>query len=184
MRCGLARVERKEVKVYAGGIGGAFPEWVGRLDSLRIGPYSWREPIVGLSLHRRGMVGSEDYSGNIGNSVLERFRCTFDYARRRLYLEPGERYSRRDTYSRLGAMLVRLDDRVFAVGIISNSPADSAGVEWMDEVKSVDGRPVARFTRDELDRLFVDGPEGSTHHIVVTRNFKDVDLEVVLRDVI
>jgi hypothetical protein len=183
-RCGLARVQRKELKLYAGGIGGSFPEWLGRLDSVRIGPYSWREPLAGMSLHRRGMVGSEDYSGNVGNSVLERFRCTFDYARRQLYLEPGARYERRDTYSRLGATLVRFDDKVYAVGIVSDSPADSAGFEWMDEVKTVDGRPVLRYTRDELDQLLIEGPAGSTHHVVVTRDFKDHDLEVVLRDVI
>jgi hypothetical protein len=183
-RCGLGRSSRRELKVYGGGIGGGYPEWLGRLDSLRIGPFAWRDPLVGLSYSTHGLIGSQDYSGNVGNSVLERFTCTFDYAHGRLYLEPGARYGERDVYSRLGAYFARIGDKVLAVGIVSDSPADSAGLELFDEMLAIDGRPVSKLTRGDLDRLFTDGPEGATHTITVLRETKSMDIEVTLRDVI
>ncbi len=184
-RCGLGRSSRRELKLYGGGIGGGFPEWLGRLDSLTIGPFGWRDPLVGLTYSTHGGIGSQDYSGNLGNSVLERFKCTFDYARGRLYLEPASRYGQRDSYSRLGAYFVRIGEKVLTVGIVSHSPADSAGLEFLDEVRAIDGRPISQLTRDDLDRLFTSGPEGSTHTITVIRDeVKTVDLEVTLRDVI
>ena len=70
------------------------------------------EPVAVISLHTGGGVGSQDLAGNIGNSVLERFRCTFDYARHTLYLEPGRRYDQRDRVSRFGAMLARVGTTV------------------------------------------------------------------------
>src|SRR5207344_40606 len=81
----------KQVEVNGGGVGASYVSWLSRLDHVRIGPYEWEQPIAGLSLRTSGMVGSKDYGGNIGNVVLERFKVTFDYERRKLYLEPGRR---------------------------------------------------------------------------------------------
>ncbi len=183
-RCGLGRTTRRELKLYGGGIGGGFPEWLGRLDSLRIGPFGWRDPLVSLTYSTSGSLGSQNNSGNLGNAVLERFKCTFDYASGRLYLEPGSRYGQRDSYSRLGAYFVHLGEKIVAVGIVRDSPADSAGLRFLDELRSVDGRPVAKLTRDELDRLFTSAPEGSTHTLTILRDDESVELEVTLRDVI
>jgi hypothetical protein len=75
-----------------GGIGGGFVGTLCRLDSLQIGPFGWTEPVATLALHTSGGIGSQDISGNIGNDLLERFRCTYDYAHQTLYLDPGKRY--------------------------------------------------------------------------------------------
>ena len=49
------------------------------------------EPVAGLTTHHQGSAGSLEVQGNIGTTVLERFRCTFDYARGTLWLalSPG-----------------------------------------------------------------------------------------------
>ncbi len=184
-RCGLAGLERKELKLYGAGIGGgAFPEWLGRLDSLRIGPYGWQAPLVGVSLHTKGSVGGEDYAGNIGNAVLERFTCTFDYATRRLYLEPGTRYGEPDHYTRLGAELIRYQDHVYVVGIVHDSPAEEAGLEPMDEVREIDGKPVLAYSPEELERAILNGQAGSVHVLTVARELGEVRVEVTLRDIL
>ena len=92
--------------------------------------------------------------------------------------------SSRRTVLRLGAYFARIGDKVLAVGIVSDSPADSAGLELFDEMLAIDGRPVSKLTRGDLDRLFTDGPEGATHTITVLRETKSMDIEVTLRDVI
>lgn len=185
-RCRVfARVaDRKQVKIQGGGVGDGFQSWLCRLDTLQVGPFTICEPILALSLATHGMVGSEDYSGNLGNGVLERFKVTIDYLGRKLYLEPGARFAERDRYSRIGATLLRTQDRVVAWGVVHGSPADEAGLKDRDEVLEIDGRPAKSYTPEELDRLFVDGEPGSTHTLKVLREFKPATLTVTLQDVI
>ncbi|TMQ73650.1 MAG: PDZ domain-containing protein [Candidatus Eisenbacteria bacterium] len=175
---------RKEVRTFGGGIGSGFQSWLCRLDTLRIGPYAVAQPIAGLTLSTHGMVGSEDYGGNLGNGVLQRFRCTFDYAHRKLYLDPGKRFAEPDRYSRIGAYLIREPHRVLAWGIVHGSAADEAGLKEADVVVAIDGRPATSYTPEELDHLFVDGEVGSTHTLEVLRDFKPTRLTVTLQDVI
>jgi predicted aspartyl protease len=175
---------RKQVQVYGGGIGDGFVSWLTRLDRMQIGPYEWKEPIAGLSLSTQGMVGSEDYSGNIGNRVLDKFRVTFDYARSLLYLEPGQRYGERDHYSRCGAMFIKLGEKVVAEMILHGSAADEAGLKPHEEVIAIDGKPILGFTPEDLDRLFEDGAKGTEHTVTVKRKSKRVDLSLKLDDVL
>ena len=49
-----------------------------------------------------GALASEDYAGNVGNQILDRFKCTIDYDHKTVYLEPGKRYAKRDQFSRAG----------------------------------------------------------------------------------
>jgi hypothetical protein len=66
-----------------------------------------------------GMVGSNDFAGNIGSNLLEQFVCTFDYERRKLYLEPGKRYGTAGHFSRAGSMFLRFRHRVVVAGILA-----------------------------------------------------------------
>src|SRR5436309_5620241 len=75
-----------------------------------IGPYSWREPMLTFSGASSGALASEDYAGNIGNQILQRFKCTFDYERRVLYLEPSDRKS-----TRLNSSHVKISYAVFCL---------------------------------------------------------------------
>jgi aspartyl protease/PDZ domain-containing protein len=176
--------DRRQVKIYGGGVGSAFASWLCRLDTLRLGPFAVHEPIAGLSLARHGMVGSEHYAGNLGNGVLERFVCTFDYGRKTLHLSPGKRFDQRDRYSRVGAFFLRSEGRVTAVGIVRGSPADEAGLKSQDEILEIDGRPAAAFTPEEMDRIFVDGELGATHTLTVMQDGAARRVTVTLRDVI
>ena len=185
-RCRLFRNFRRErVELYGGGIGGIFRTTMCRMDSLSLGPFTWPDPIVGLSLHGQGMLGNEDIAGNIGNGILEKFRCTFDYPGGRLWLEPGARMGERDRLTRLGALLVRLPERVIVGPVIYGSPADEAGLKLFDEVLEIDGRPATAWSREEFDRAFEDGPIGATHTLRIRRwRVDEMTVEVSLRDVL
>ena len=183
-RCRLFTPDRKEVEVWGGGFGGSFSATVCRLSRIKLGPYEWEDPIAALSLSTRGMVGSKDYSGNIGNGLLERFRCTFDYARHTLYLEPGLHYNDRDHFSRSGTLFVRSGDKVVAAGITPHSGAERAGMRPQDEILEIDGRPITRYTPEDLDRMLEDGPAGSSHEIKVRRDGRDKTLTLTLSDIL
>ncbi len=182
--CHLFGGRRKEIQHWIGGIGGAIPETVCRLDSVLVGPFGWSQPIVGLTLHHLGTMGSKDVQGNIGTSVLERFRCTFDYAHSLLWLEPGQRFAQPDRYSHSGLYLHRFSGRVWITAVVRHSPADDAGLKVRDVLKAVDGRPIDRWTPEALDAVFRDGPIGSTVRLTIERDLVDQDIELTLADVL
>jgi hypothetical protein len=177
--------QRHEVEVAGGGIGGGFLSTLCRLDSMQIGPFTWDEPVAALALHTTGGIGSKEVSGNIGNAVLERFKCTFDYAHQILYLEPGKRYAERDRVSRFGALFARLGPHVIAGNILTGSAAYEAGLRWFDEILSVDGKPLEKWSREEVDRVLEEGVLGSEHTVTYKRpNFPEATVTVKLKDVL
>ena len=182
--CHLFGAKRKEVQHWVGGIGGAFPETVCRLDSMRVGPFAWTQPIAGLTLHHLGGAGSRDIQGNLGTTVLERFHCTFDYARGQLWLEPGPRYAQRERYSRSGVYVVRWSGRVWVAAVVRHSPGEDAGLKVRDVLKAVDGRSVERMSPEELDAIFRDGAAGRVVKVTIERELVDQDLELTLADVL
>jgi len=167
-----------------GGIGGAFPETVCRLDSVRIGPFSWTEPVAGLTIHHMGAAGSKDVQGNLGTSVLDRFKCTFDYARGQLWLEPGSRFALRDRFSRSGIFLVHWSGRVYVAAVVRHSPGEDAGLKVRDVVKSVNGRPAEEWTQEQLEALLDEGAIGSVVKLTVERDLVDQAVELTLADVL
>lgn len=183
-KCHLAGVARKEVQQWVGGIGGDFPESVCRLDSVRIGPFSWNEPVAGLTTHHWGAAGSHEIQGNLGTSVLERFRCTFDYAHGTLWLTPSARYRERDHFTRSGLLVVRWSGRVYVGGVVKHSPAAEAGFKVRDVVKSVNGRSVEQWTPEALMKLFDEGPAGSSVKVTIERDLTDQVMEMTLADVL
>ncbi len=183
-KCRLFELGRKEITVWGGGIAGTFQSTVCRLERARIGSFEWEEPIAALSLGTRGMVGSKDYAGNLGNGVLERFTCTFDYERRMLYREPGKKSAARVSYSRVGTLFLREGEIVRAAGITRGSPADQAGLQPNDEVLSIDGRPARRWTREEIDHLLEEGRAGSTHKLRIRRDGEESTLTLTLAEVL
>ena len=178
--------KRKEVQVMGGGIGGGFVGTLCRLDSLQIGPFGWTEPVATLALHTSGGIGSQDISGNIGNDLLERFRCTYDYAHQTLYLDPGKRYGTRDKVSRLGVTLIRWGDDVYAGNVLTHSAGYEAGLRWYDRIVAIDGKPALEWSREELDRMLEEGEIGSVHQITYRRWEEDGDktVAVTLKDIL
>jgi hypothetical protein len=183
-KCRLFGTRRKQIELYGGGFAGAFSTTLCRLRTIQIGSFRWEEPIAALSLTTSGVAGSQEIAGNLGNGVLERFVCTFDYERRVLHLEPGRRYAEPDRFPRSGTTLVKLGDRVVAGGVTPGSAAEAAGLRPLDEVTAIDGKPILKFTPEQLDRLFIEGEVGTTHSITVRRDGVKSTLTLRLADVL
>ena len=170
--------------VVGGGFGGTFTSTVCRMKKMEIGPYSWVEPVVILSRAEQGGLASEDYAGNIGNHVLERFKCTFDYERRVVYLEPGRRYRQHDVFTRAGFQLARFADRVVAMQVLPGSPADRAGLEAEDQVTALDGKPILAHGAEDIRRIFDEGPLGEKHVLRVLRAGRARTIKIVLAEML
>ncbi len=172
----------KQLEMVAGGIGAPFVSWITRIDKLTLGPYVVSRPIVGMSLGTHGMVGSNDLAGNIGSNLLEQFTCTFDYARHKLYLDPGKAYGTAGHFSRAGSMFPRFRHRVVVASILRGSAAEDAGLKPEDEVTLIDNKPVMTLTAEDMDRLFVDGEPGTVHTLTIVREGKPKTVTMKLKD--
>jgi hypothetical protein len=184
MNCRLLALQHKEVQHWVGGIGGAFQENVTRLDSLRLGPFLFQEPVAGLTTHHQGSSGSLEVQGNIGTTVLERFRCTFDYARGTLWLAPAARFAEREAFTRSGLWYTRWAGVVVVFGVVKDSPAEAAGLKIRDVLRAVNGRSVEKMTAEDLDRVLRDGKAGSTIKLTYERELKEETVDLTLADVL
>ncbi|MBI1799255.1 MAG: aspartyl protease family protein [Candidatus Eisenbacteria bacterium] len=174
----------KSLEVTGAGFGGQFTSRVVRMKRIEIGPYGWDRPIVSLSGATTGALASEDYAGNIGNQILERFKCTLDYDRHQVYLEPGQKYREPDHFSRAGVLLIKVNGVVRAGEVLKGSPAASAGLRKDDEVLSIDGKAALSCEPDDLARLFEEGAEGRKVVFEIKRGDKVKKLKVKLKEMI
>ena len=181
---GIERRLRQTREVTGAGFGGQFVSVLGRLRRMAVGPYAWSDPMVSVARATEGAFASEDFAGNIGNRLLERFRVTLDYGHRTLWLEPGRHFRDRDAFTRTGLLLGWSPDRIEALSVLPNSPAAKAGLREGDHVTAIDGKPVSAWTLQELDALFDAGPDGRKVAITVNRDGHDATLTMVLREML
>jgi hypothetical protein len=180
---GLVGKVGRSVETLGGGFGGTFSTRTTRMHSLEIGPFSCADPVVSLSEATTGAFASEDYAGNIGNRLLERFKVTIDYERRQLWLEPGKLYARRDPFTRAGIQLGRTADTVKVMYVLKSSPAEEAGLRVGDVVVALDGTPVASLTPDSISEVLDEGPPGR-HTFDIVREGKPRKVSVRLKEML
>ena len=174
----------KTVEAHGAGFGGQFTSRVTRAKRLDLGPYGWNDPIVTFSGATTGGLASEDYAGNVGNQVLERFKCTFDYEHRVVYLEPGAQYAKTDHFSRAGLLLLKTGDSVTVGQVLGGSPADKAGLKEGDRIVSLDGKPILSWQMNDLMTLFEQGEEGRKLSIEAERDGKPRKVMVTLKEML
>jgi hypothetical protein len=171
----------KTVASMGGGFGGTFSMLACRAKSFTLGPFTIPDPLASLGQATTGAFASEDYAGNVGNRILDRFVCTFDYNGKKLYLEPDARFAARDESDKVGAMVAKDGERFSVRFVLPGSPAEKAGLRPGDEVRSVAGKPIADYTQDDLRRLVEQSPEGTKLAFEVARDGKAKKIQVKLR---
>lgn len=174
----------RTIEVTGGGFGGTFTARLGRARSLALGPYRWKDPLVTFNTATQGAFASEDYAGNVGNRLLERFRVTFDYERRELHLEPGPNLDRRDPFSLAGVQFARFPDGVKAMQVLPGSPAAKAGLREGDRLASLEGIPVERLDPEQVARLLEEGRPGERRRLVVVRDGRRRTLNLTLAEIL
>lgn len=181
---GLQRLSGRTLEVMGGGFGGTFTTTMRRMKSVRIGALSVPGPLVGLSHATVGGFASEDYAGNAGNRLLDRFKVTLDYERRTLWLEPGRRYKDPDVFPRAGVQLAKMDGEVRAAMVLAGSPAATAGVKEGDVVLSIDGTPAAEWDPERVSDALDQGAVGSRHTLEVQRGGGNRTLTLTLKELL
>jgi len=123
----LVAASRARIPALGAALGGNPEHFLTRLDSMVVGPWTVKRPVMGYSasLERDGDAGT------VGADFLRRFHPVFDYARRRLILEPRPTLADATPVDASGLMLAAVGehfDTLQVLSVAANSPAMEAGL--------------------------------------------------------
>ena len=175
----------KTLHVQGQGVGGSVTMRLARAERFDLGGFSLARPIVVLQPAGAGRVSAPGTIGNIGGAILRRFKVTFDYAGRRMLLEPGPDFAMPFEGDMSGLTLVTPppDFATLRVArVMEGSPAFEAGVQAGDEIESVDGTPAGATSLPALrERL---RHEGKKVRLVLRRGTERITVTVSTRRLI
>lgn len=130
--------------VIGRGLGGDIRGDLGRVDLVKIGSYSCKNPIISFPME--GDYGSPitrgSRNGTIGNGLLSRFDVIFDYFSGHIYVKKNRGFSRSFEYDMSGLTL-NIDnqgyDQIRVSAVRFNSPAYLSGIKIGDIIESMNG---------------------------------------------
>jgi len=123
------------------GMGGQIKGFLGRVNQLSFSDFHFREAITSYQ-DLSAILDSADTKRNgiIGNDILSRFTIVIDYYRELLYLDPNRKYDNEFNYDRSGLQIIASGDNLntfIVYNVVPGSPAEEAGLQQGDEIKSL-----------------------------------------------
>jgi hypothetical protein len=181
----LLAEESKTIPAIGGvGAGGRTVGRVGRVASLQIGPYTFKNVTTTFSQDQAGAFANSSLAGNIGAQIARRFRVFLDYGRKRIILEPSPIFD--DPFegptTGLSVRAEGANYRTFVVRVVlEDSPATEAGLRVGDVITSVNGVAAEKFT---LPLLLEAIQKPGTHAIAIRRGDQNITLTLKSRPLV
>ena len=164
------------------GIGGQTLENSSRIASFRLGRFSMKNLIANFSQAKAGILSQADFSGIIGAEILRRFKVTFDYPNRSMFLSPNKNLRDPFEFGLSGLFLIAEGSfgKIKIKYVVENSAGAVAGAKVGDELVSIDNVPVSSFTLDDIRSLFRK-EEGREYRLVLMRDRERIQTPLVLK---
>ena len=160
------------------GIGGEFPEKLGRVGFLRLGSLALKEPVSSFSDARGGATSTGAYDGTIGGAVLRRFKVTIDYPHQQMVLEPNADFSEPFLADTSGLILgaAGRDLKTIAVlHVLGKTPAAVAGIKDADAIVSVNGEEASSLGLERIRSLFA---KTGVYHLQLQRGQQALEIDI------
>ncbi len=109
-------------------------------------------PLRVIAPSPSGSFADARFGGILGGDILERFDVTLDLERNLIYLRPDARFQTdANEFVSVGIQFAKAEDGVFSVASVwKPSPAEEAGVEAGDRIRSVNGHSSAGLGLEEF----------------------------------
>jgi len=140
-------VPEKNLEGYLGrGLSGEIYGYMGRVSGLQIEDYELEGIIASFPEDSSMVIPSQartKHNGNIGGSILKRFRVVFDYANEKMYIKKNRLFRQEFEYNMSGMELIAVGpllSTLIVSKIIDDTPAARAGISEGDLIFSVNGR--------------------------------------------
>ncbi len=161
------------------GLTGQIQGFIGRIAAMKLGRYELQNVIAAFPNYDdvAAKVTSLSRNGNIGNTILRRFTVVFDYHRECIYLKPILQLKEPFEYDMSGIEITSAGDafdRIIISRVEKDSPAAKLGLETDDEILSINFKPVAEMSIEEIDKLFRSKNERSFILSIVPKGTKEV----------
>ncbi len=182
---GLEAKYAPRVEALSGwGVGGGVRSLFTRAKTLKLGGVEVPAPLTDLALVEKGALANRYFAGNVGGGVLKRFDVTFDYSKKRMFLEPNESFARPDAYDRAGLWLNRDEAGFKVMDVTANGPAAEAGLKTGDVITAIDGRNAKDLVLPEVRSQFKTSAPGTNVRLTVKTGAGSRDVTLVLRDLV
>jgi len=173
---------KKTVPTNIRGVGDTAKILIGRIRSLRLGQFMIDHPITRFSQATQGDYASSKYDGLIGGEILRRFKVIFDYSRRQMILEPNLHFAESYEIDMSGIALVADGGDFLIDDVDEYSSAAEAGVQGGDILMSINGRPAAGFTLDQIRTMFMQ--DGKEYLLSLKREGEVLQIKLKLKRII
>ncbi|WKN33388.1 aspartyl protease family protein [Porifericola rhodea] len=172
------KVPDKRLEGYLGrGLSGEIYGAMARVDNLKMADYELEGIITSFPEDSSLLLPSQSrtlHNGNIGGSILKRFRVVFDYANQKMYLKKNRLYGKDFEYNMSGMELIAtgpLLSLLYISKITADTPAQRAGLREGDMILSINGRRPPELNLG-LYSAFVHKKPGKKIRVRVLRNGK------------
>ena len=140
-------VPERHISGYLGrGLSGEIYGQMARVPRLTVGKYEMKDVTSSFpeaNAFMEAVTERTGNQGNIGGSVLKRFRVIFDYANGALYLKKNRLFRTRFEYNMSGMELMATGPLLTTLTVstlVKDSPASRAGLQPGDMIVSVNGK--------------------------------------------
>ena len=158
---GLFKEDTPRVSATSYGVTRSFRTDKIRAGFLMLGPINLSGRVVAVDYRNNDVIGQ---TGIVGNRLLQNYKVTLDYPRRKLLLErvtSKEEADEAETPS--FGLVIRTDGKTVLVDSTKkNSPAQRAGLRIGDQITSIDGHAVSQMSSVEVTELLSAGTGTAT----------------------
>lgn len=128
---------RKPVTTQVQGLGGKRSMRITVIKRLKIGPYFFRNVPTNLYEDNENVIFSPQIVGLLGNDIMRRFNMVLNYANNEIFIKPNTNYTDGFDYAYTGLALFNHNGKIYVDDIVSNSPAEKAGLKNGDIILGV-----------------------------------------------
>jgi hypothetical protein len=167
----VAQSTGPKIEIVGGvGLGKEFKFDAGKVSRLKIGSVAFDDVDAGA-----GGVAL------VGGEILRRFTVIFDFAHKRMILEPNEHLKDAFLFDASGVTLRLIPETGdFEVhSVMKGSPASDVGMHEGDLIESIDGRASKQLNLHQVESIFQ--RVGAEHHLTVKRGNKILNFDIKLR---
>lgn len=149
------------------GLSGPISGFLSRIDEIDIGKYRIKKVITSFPNDYDADVLkylTVPRDGNLGVGILKKFMVIFDYHNNALYLKPNSFYSEPFEHDMSGIEYYAAGDdfkHLIISRIEPGSAADEVGLEKDDEIVSINFKPVADMSLEQIDNILKSKDERS-----------------------
>lgn len=172
------------------GLGGQLEGFQGRVKKFNVGTFELGRVITNfqkldsLYVYNKELLNGRN--GIIGNEVLSRFDITIDYWKEHIYLRPNKRFKSDFEFDRSGLVIIAsgLKFKTYNIQYVHpDSPADKAGFQRGDIIKSINGTPGSLVSLEIVNNI-LRKKVGKKIRIVLSRNETRIKKTFYLEEII